>query len=216
MAHKENRITYSKLFWLFIMGSLLGVLLEGVFCLFCYGHWETHVVSVWGHFCIIYGFGASGIYAGSVLMERKNTLTKFVTFAVIATVVEYLCGALLKYALDMKAWDYHGKFLNIDGIICLQMTFVWGLLGVLFSKYAVSPLEKLFAKMNGKGCKVACVCLSVFMAVNLAVTSTVILRWSERHHGAEPKSKIGIYIDDVYNDDVMEKRFVEWKFLDAA
>lgn len=55
-------ITYENMFWLFMIGSVLGVILEGIWCLIRAGHWETHVVSMWGPFCIIYGFGAVGLY----------------------------------------------------------------------------------------------------------------------------------------------------------
>lgn len=209
MTDAINRITYQKLFWLFIVGSVLGVLLEGFFCLFRYGHWETHVVSVWGPFCIIYGFAASGLYAGSVLMERKNNIIKFITFAVIATLIEYICGAVLKYGLNMKAWNYDGKFLNIDGLVCLQMTVIWGFLGIVFSKYAIPFLEKIFAVMTGHGWDIACICMSVFMAVNLIITAAVIIRWAGRHYGIAPTSSIEMFIDRIYNDSVMEKRFLD-------
>lgn len=214
MINEKKRITYPKLFWLFMFGSVLGVLLEGFFCLFHYGHWETHVVSVWGPFCIIYGFGAAGLYIGAVLMEKKNSITQFIVFSLIATGIEYICGAVLKYGLGMKAWDYGGKFLSIDGLICFQMTIIWGLLGVLFSKYAIHYLDKIFNKMEHKKWKVICSCLSVFMAINLSLTVVAITRWSARHYGAEPVNRIEIMSDKIYNDEVMEKRFVEWRFID--
>lgn len=41
------------MFWLFMFGNVLGVLLEGTWCKLCFGHWETHVVTIWGPFCLI-------------------------------------------------------------------------------------------------------------------------------------------------------------------
>lgn len=139
------------MFWLFIFGSLLGVLLEGLFCLFRKGAWETHVVSVWGPFCIIYGLGAAVLYVCAVLLENKNIALRFTAYAVIATVVEYFCGALLKYGLNMRAWDYEGLFLNIDGLVCLTSALSWGALGLLFEKFAVPQIDKIALKMNSRG-----------------------------------------------------------------
>lgn len=56
-------ITYDKLFWLYLTGCIAGVIIEGVFCLVTKGHWESHVVSVFGAFNVLYGFGAVLLYA---------------------------------------------------------------------------------------------------------------------------------------------------------
>lgn len=93
MKIQNQQIIYADLFWLFMAGSLLGVLIEGVFCVFRYGHWETHTVAVWGPFCIIYGIGAVVLYIGAVLLEGKSYILQFVIFTFAATVIEYLCGA---------------------------------------------------------------------------------------------------------------------------
>ncbi|MFR1802292.1 MAG: putative ABC transporter permease, partial [Faecalispora jeddahensis] len=70
---------------------------------------------------------------GAVLLEGKSYILQFVIFTFAATVIEYLCGALLKYGLHMRAWDYSKEFLNIDGIISPAFTVVWGLAGLAFS-----------------------------------------------------------------------------------
>lgn len=98
-----NKITYPKIFWLFLFGSLLGVLIEGFWCLIKYGCWETHVVTVFEPLCIIYGLGTAGCYVGSVLLENKKLITKFLSFALIGTVVEFAAGLILEYGLNMKA-----------------------------------------------------------------------------------------------------------------
>lgn len=213
-AGKKRRITYKKLFWLFIIGSLLGVLLEGVFCRIRYGAWETHTVAVWGPFCIIYGIGAAGLYACAVWLEKKNSVYRFLMYSLVATVVEYICGALLLYRLNMKAWDYSGEFLNYKGIICLKMTLVWGVAGLLFEKYAVPYLEKLFDETDGRLFKTVTVLLSVFMVVNLSLTVVCMLRWADRHNGIPPENKMEEFVDEKYNDEYMQNRFCEWWFLD--
>lgn len=213
-SRRNARITYPDLFWLFIAGSLLGVLLEGVFCIFRYGHWETHTVTILGPFCIIYGIGAAALYVGSIALEKKNVCIQFVVFALAATVIEYFCGAVLKYGLHMRAWDYSNEFLHVDGLICLNFTIVWGLVGVVFSKWIVPALQAAFSKMRGIGWKVACVCLSIFMAVNLLITGICIVRWSQRHQGIAPGNQMERYIDKTWNDSRMEKRFCEWRFIE--
>lgn len=213
MRRERGRIAYADLFWLFMAGSLLGIVIEGIFCIVDKGHWETHTVAVWGPFCILYGIGAALLYVISILMERQGKFAQFFAFMVVATIVEYLCGALLKYGLHMRAWDYSNKFLNIDGLVCLKFSVVWGVGGVMFSAWCVPRLRRLFEKMRGKGWRVFCACASVFMAVNLTVTAACILRWAERHAGVAPRDEVEQYIDETWDDVRMKQRFCEWRFI---
>lgn len=213
MTQLKKSIRYADLFWLFMAGSMLGVLIEGVFCIFSYGRWETHTVAVWGPFCIIYGIGAMILYVGAVILKDKKYIFQFIIFALATTVVEYMCGALLKYGLQMWAWDYSGEFGNIDGLVCPTFTLVWGVAGVAFSKWCVPALTTLFSKMSGIGWKVFCIVMSIFMAFNLLLTAFCIIRWAQRHQGIAPHNTVEQYIDRTWDDDSMQKRFCEWRFI---
>lgn len=211
-AHKH--ISYQTLFWLFITGSLFGVLLEGTFCYFNYGHWETHVVSIWGPFCILYGIAASLFYSGSAIMEGKGKIFKFACFAILADIVEYASGALLKYGLEMRAWNYEADFMNFDGLICLKMTIVWGLAGLIFSEYLFPKINILKGKFHSKKWRIACTALSTFMLINLSLTFMCIDRWAERHAEVPAQNRFDRIIDARYGDELMQSRFCEWSFIE--
>lgn len=66
---KKDGVTYCNMFWLFMFGNVLGVLLEGTWCRLIFGHWETHVTTIWGPFSLIYGVGAVMFY----ISGEKNT-----------------------------------------------------------------------------------------------------------------------------------------------
>lgn len=210
---KSEYITYRNMFWLFMIGNIFGVLFEGAWCFVRFGRWETHVVTIWGPFCLIYGIGFVVLYISAVKLKDKTGWLRFLFIALILDAVEYFCGWLIDFALGMKAWDYSESFLNIKGRICFGMTLFWGLAGILFARFAVPALERLFRKMQGKGWKAACVVLSVFMAVNIAVTAVCLVRWSARHRGVAPATQIAQLADTYYGDEYMEKRFVEWSFI---
>lgn len=219
LAEKTNAgrcyINYQNMFWLFMIGNIVGFVLEGVFCVFKYGHWESHVVTIWGPFCMIYGIGAVVMYVGAALLRDKNILIKFLVIGLTASVVELLCGLLLEFGMGMRAWNYTRHFLNIRGHISLKMCAVWDLLGVAFAYLLTRPLDAMFRRIKGKRISaIACIVLSVFMAVNMLATLGCMVRWKQRHNGIEPKTKIDRFIDRLYDDERMEKRFVEWRFLD--
>ncbi len=210
----DAHANYSNMFWLFMFGNVLGVVLEGVWCLIRYGHWETHVVTIWGPFCLIYGIGAVGGYLASVLLSKNKVLLQFIAFAVIGTVVEYVSSLLLEYGLHMRAWDYSDHFGNVAGRVSLQMALIWGALGLMFSYLAVPLLRKLFGLMKGKPWRIAAVCVTVFMVVNITLTAICLVRWKERHEGNLPRNNVETFIDENYPDHKMETRFCEWSFLD--
>lgn len=208
-----GKISYFKIYWLFIFGSLVGVLLEGMWCLFFYGHWETHVVTIFEPLCVLYGFGMVGCYIGAVLLANKNSLLRFFVFALIGSFIEIVCGLLLEYGLHMKAWDYSGCFLNFKGYVSLSMSLLWGFLGVCFNRI-VPIIENTFSKMKSPFWKTACKAMSVFLAADIAVTAVCLVRWSERYQGKEPSNQIEMMIDRKYNDEMMQKRYCEWHFIE--
>ena len=181
---KKEGVTYCNMFWLFMFGNVLGVLLEGTWCRLIFGHWETHVATIWGPFSLIYGVGAVMFYISGEKIRStgyKGVVTRFCSIAIVATVFELACGLLLEYGMGMKAWDYSKSFMNYKGLICLKMTLLWGLAGVIFAYMVVPKLKKVFARMQGKGWKAACAALSIFMIINLSFTLVCMVRWKDRH-----------------------------------
>ncbi len=211
----KKALSYQNLFWFFMIGNVLGMLLEGIWCVITLGRWETHTVTVWGPFCLIYGIGFVGMMIAYAKLGNKKPAVQFIVVALVADVVEYLSAALLQNAVGMRAWDYSMRPFNIKGRVTLGMTFVWGVLGILFIKYIVPFILKVFDKMHGEGWKITCAVLSVFMAVNIAFTAGCILRWSERHYDYHvmPASFSSV-ADEYYPDGKMKKIFCEWQFLD--
>lgn len=209
-------MTYSILFWLFTIGSVLGTFIEGVFCLIRYRRWETHTVAIWGPFCIIYGAGAVALYIGAIITQNINIIGQFAFFATITTVIEYIGGMLLKRCLHMKAWDYSGCVLNVQVLICLKMSIFWGALGVLFKEYVVPYIQAAAIVFKCVPLQILTYIMSVLMALNLLFTAKCIVRWARRHQGYPPKDKTEKYIDNKYNDEWMARRFCEWKFLDDS
>lgn len=93
------------------------------------------------------------------------------------------------------------------------MTLLWGASGISFGYLLMPLLIKVFKKMQAAKWRVAAICLSVFMVVNILFTAVCMVRWSGRHHGVPPRNQVELAIDTVYNDAFMENRFCEWQFI---
>ena len=212
-SRKNMSVTYAKLFWLFIAGGVAGVIIEGLFCLIAKGHWETHVVSVLVPYNLLYAVGVVLFYIGAVVMKRRPLAVQIAVMTALATVLELLCGLLLRYGLGMKAWDYSHSFMNYKGIICLGFSAAWGIAAFAFAE--LSPrIDAALERCSGKAWRAAGAVFGVVIVVDLCMTGASIVRWSERHYGVFASSEMQRELDREAPDDYMSSRFVEWRFLD--
>lgn len=209
----ESRITYCSLFWLFLIGSVAGFILEGLWCILKKGAWESHSATVWGPFCIIYGFGAVAVYLIATVMKGKKPLLQFILFSVAGTVVEYLGSLFQETVFGSTSWDYSSHFMNIGGRVSLQMTLIWGILGISFVWFVFPSLVRFLKKMEGNSWRIGCLMLSVFMAVNLLLSAAAVMRWKDRLTDNIPAANVfEQFLDESYGNDAMEKRYPNMKF----
>lgn len=206
------KIRYSTLFWLLMLGSVVGFVLEGLWCILLQGHWEHHSATVWGPFCIIYGIGAVAVYLLSVILKKQNIITQFIVFTVSGAAVEYFGSLFQELCFGSVSWDYSEHVLNLGGRVSLKMALMWGVLGILFMRFVFPLITRIFEKMKGTGWRIACVGMTVFMAVNLLVTSAAVTRWRTRMEGAETSNPVIQWLDHTYDNEAMERLFPNMQF----
>ena len=85
-------------------------------------------------------------------------------------------------------------------------------LGVAFIRLVFPALSRALARLRGKGARVLCAVMSVFMAANLLVTSAAIVRWRDR--GEASDSPFVQWIDSTYDDSTMLGIFPNMVFTD--
>jgi hypothetical protein len=66
--------------------------------------------------------------------------------------------------------------------------------------------------MQGRGWNAFCIGSTLFMIVNLIVTSVAVLRWGERIDAEPASNMVEEIFDDVYDDDRMEEIFPNMNF----
>lgn len=206
---KKPEIKYHNVFILFIIGCVLGVLLEGSFCYIMRGQWETHVTFLWGPFNIVYGLGAVVMYLASVKLNKKSWVTEFIWFSVLGSAVEWLMGFIQDKMFNSYSWTYNK--LAIGKYVSIPFAIAWGLLGLIFIRVFMPVINKGFTHTTSKRWKDFANVFTVFMCINLALSVLVFTRWGERAQRPNPRTKIGAFIDNYYPDEVLQSRFVEWK-----
>lgn len=212
-AGRKRHIAYAELIWLYFVGSLLGVVIEGIYTYQRIGVWQDHVVSLTLPLCALYGLGAAGCYLGYRLLPHRQYLLHFVFFAFVGTALELAAGALLEFSLGMRAWNYSRKPFNFRGYICFSASIGWGVIGVVFSFLAGKPLDRMFSQPRSKLHKILTVLLWIYIVVDVLLTFACIFRWSCRHFHKPARTGFGRWIDRTFPDTFMKKRFCEWRFL---
>lgn len=200
----SSKLKPDKLFWLFVIGSVAGFLIEGLWAAFKTGHWEHHAATIWGPFCVIYGIGAVAVYILSYIFQKQNMAVQFTIYMLAGSIAEYFASLLQELIFGSVSWNYSSHFLNIGGRVSLIMALLWGALGILFAKIILPKLDFLLDKLAGKNTKIITLALVIFMAVNLTATSYAVLRWQQRLNNTAADSRIAVVFDHYYGNEKME------------
>ena len=210
---KETKFTakYYHIFWLFMVGCVLGVVAEGIFTYWDQGHWESHVTFLWGQLNIVYGLGAILVYYISVKIEKYNMFIKFLAFTVFASVLEWVIGWFAQKVLHTVAWGYESMI--IGTYVSVPFSLAWGIMGVMFVKFILPLINKGFDKMQGKAFVIVSNICIALMVINLVISGAVLFRWGQRHEKPVPTNAMERFIDEHWPSDMLQERFVEWEML---
>lgn len=212
-SKKAYPLSFHTLFWLFMLGSVVGFILEGIWCILRLGYWENHSAVVWGPFCIIYGLGMVVVYALASFMSGRCTLVQFCTYMIAGTILEYGCGLFQEVCFGSASWNYSKHFMNINGRISLQMTLMWGVLGITFAKAFIPTLNRYLLRMNSTTWTRLAWVLLIFMIINMAVTCAAVHRWHERQNDLPPDNTLELLLDYRYDDQTMTLLYPTMRFL---
>lgn len=114
--------------------------------------WECFYVSVrtrhlvnrgflHGPWLPIYGAGALLVLFLTLPVRNSPALVFFLGMTG-ATLLEYGTGAVMERIFQMRYWDYSKEPLNVNGYICLPVSFAWGLFSTVLIYILHPPIER--------------------------------------------------------------------------
>lgn len=214
-------LCFKKLFFVFLLGSVLGAIYEEVLygfqTLWSTGTWGWTVRRgvIYGPFNVIYGLGAVVII---YLLLRKplKDWQIFLYAALIGGVVEYVVSFLQEFFTHTTSWDYSQKFLNLNGRTTIPFMIVWGVLGYVLVKVIYPPVSRMIERIPVKAGNVIYIVLVIFMALNMLISWTALIRQTLRHNHVAPWTPIGRFYDHYYNDQYLERFFPNMNHLDSG
>ena len=191
----------SKIFWIFIIGSVIGYIIEMIVGLVQNGHFVSKQGLLFGPFSQVYGVGLV-IYYLVIPCNRKWTQI-FVFSMFLGGITEYIFSYFQELIFGTISWDYSNLLFNINGRTSLLHCIYWGIGGILFVKFIRPHLEKLDKLYNKKSFKIVTVIFTIFIIFDIIISSLACIRQEQRRENIPPKTNIGKFLDTYYKDEVL-------------
>ena len=142
IMEKEKRITIHHLFWYFLIFSIIGLIVETVYCYIGTGVIESRKGLIWGPLCPVYGVcGAAIIYVLDKL-DIKSWFELFIAGFILGSIAEYFLSFMLEAIYGIRFWNYEYLKFNLNGRISIVFSFYWGILSVILIKLAKPLIDK--------------------------------------------------------------------------
>ncbi|MDR1015934.1 MAG: hypothetical protein LBL67_00465 [Coriobacteriales bacterium] len=201
------KITYFNLFWIFVICSIIGLLIEQLYCWLVFGWTASRAGLVWGPFSPIYGLGA---VLFTCLLNRlwdKNVIIIFAVSGITGMAFEWLCGFLLQSAFGVVSWDYTGKWGNIGGHTDIAFGIAWGILGVLWIRLLLPIVLRLIALIP-KRVRIGITAIaSILLLIDVVMTITAGWYYHQRLEGNPVNTPMERNMQSLFPDQFMASRF---------
>ena len=122
---------------LFVIGSLLGWVIELLFRRFVSQKKWMNPGFLTGPYLPIYGFGVAVLYGVSNIPlhidnQVVDVIIRIIVIGVGMTLIEFIAGLIFIKGCGVKLWDYSDRKGNIMGIICPSFSLIWLAVGSLY------------------------------------------------------------------------------------
>lgn len=159
LSHKIQTIFFIIAF-IFMVFSMVGWVMELFFRRFVSQKKWINPGFLKGPYLPIYGIGTIILVGYSLVLSLiKEYISSNILFFIIIfigmgllmTIVELIGGLIFIKGMNLKLWDYSNRKLNYKGIICLEFSIIWAILGTIFYYLLFEPIVYLviaFVKLD--------------------------------------------------------------------
>ncbi len=205
------RLDFFNLFWTFIVGCVVGLIVEIIFHMVVVepGVYQDRAGLLWGPFSPIYGVGAVLMTIALNRFKDRNIVFIFVVCTIIGGGFEYFVSWFMEVAFGASAWDYSDQFLGdiFGGRTCLLFASMFGLLGTVWIRLLLPVFLRLFNLIPWKWRYSVTLVCAAFMLVNCVMTLQALDNWGARAAGHVPEAEIEQFYAENFGDEYMANRF---------
>ena len=203
---------FVRYFWIFVIGSFFGFLLETIWCVIRWKKLESRKGLIYGYFIPIYGIATIFISMIVEIFKIKNYGLFFVITFLICAIDEYIASVIQEKFFGTKSWDYSAMKGNLHGRINLLFLLAWSVVGILWCKYYPSILGFIFRVMNEINLlNELTLVFFIFMIYDCYISAVASYRQKLRRRGIKPLNKYEEWLDRKYNDERILKVYANAK-----
>lgn len=127
----------------------------------------------YGPYCPIYGL--TFLLLLTVFVKKDKTIFNVMKIAIIVTITEYVISFISDIFFNHIIWDYSNMFMNINGRVCLKMSLLFTIAGII-GMYVFLPFSrKIYKKINKTIGKNTFTYINIFLSIIMIVDMIVTI-----------------------------------------
>ena len=206
IVDKENVIQkLTKIFWIFLIGSILGYGIEMIVGLVQNGRFVSRQGLLFGPFIQVYGVGLVAYYLVISNIKKKSYIKIFFITMLLGGIVEYLFSYLQETWFGTISWDYSNLLFNIHGRTSLLHCLYWGIGGVLFVRFILPLIRNLNGWCKNTNFRYVTAFLVLFITFDIVMSGMAGSRQLERKNNIAANGYIDNFFDEYYPDEKLEQ-----------
>lgn len=206
IVDKESIIQkLTKIFWIFLIGSILGYGIEMIVGLVQNGHFVSRQGLLFGPFIQVYGVGLVAYYLVISNIRKKSYIKIFFITMLLGGIVEYLFSYLQETWFGTISWDYSNLLFNIHGRTSLLHCLYWGVGGVLFVRFILPLIRSLNEWCKNTNFRFITAFLVLFITFDIVMSGMAGSRQLERKNNIAANGYIDNFFDEYYPDEKLEQ-----------
>lgn len=203
----KNEINFYKLIWMFMIGSILGFIIEIFWCFIRNGYFQNRQGLLYGPFIPVYGVGCVLCTIILYKIADKRGSLIFLISAIFGGIFEYICSWVQQQMTGTVSWNYDTSALSIGGRTSVEYCIFWGILGVFFIKEVYPLFNNIIKYFSNKTIKVTTIIFIVLMVPNIVLSTLAIRREVSRRNNLPAITSIDKFLDNYYPNSYLKKVF---------
>ena len=195
----------TKIFWIFLIGSILGYGIEMIVGLVQNGHFVSRQGLLFGPFIQVYGVGLVAYYLVISNIKKKSYIKIFFITMLLGGIVEYLFSYFQETWFGTISWDYSNLLFNIHGRTSLLHCLYWGIGGVLFVRFILPLIRNLNGWCKNTNFRYVTAFLVLFITFDIVMSGMAGSRQLERKNNIAANGYIDNFFDEYYPDAKLEQ-----------
>ncbi len=208
-----ERLGLGELFWIFLLVSFGGCLVETAFMLLTRGELQNRSGVVYGSFSLVWGVGAALFTLFFRKLRYRSSLLLLALGTVLGAAYEYLCSWLQEMLFGACFWDYSHLPLNLNGRVNLVFSLFWGVAAVVWIKGGYPLIGRFLARIPKFLERPLTVVLAVLMVFDISVTAAALGRMNRRNLGIPAANVVEEVLDRRFPDERLERTFTNLTYI---